>query len=242
MFEFLKRIMNNEESVFSNDVNSIHRILKTDFKKDPSPNEDEIIFGCGCFWGAEKCFWKLPGVVTTSVGYAGGEKRNPTYYEVCSGLTGHSEVVRVIWDKSDIDISDLLKMFWECHDPTQKDRQGNDIGTQYRSAIFYKNEKNLETIIASKEEYQKELTKNNFGLIQTEIKMIDTYFYAEQYHQQYLASPGSRQYCSASPTKVKLGNFVGSNFKLKEYIWENFNWEVDKCVLRSDNNPINNNN
>ncbi|KGF97783.1 Peptide methionine sulfoxide reductase MsrA [Prochlorococcus marinus str. MIT 9201] len=240
MFKFLKALMNNKESTITNNINSVHRILKTDIKKEPYIEEDEIIFGCGCFWGAEKCFWKLPGVVTTSVGYAGGKKNNPTYYEVCSGLTGHSEVVRVIWDKSKIDISDLLKMFWECHDPTQINRQGNDIGTQYRSAIFYKNEKNLETIIASKEEYQKELSKNNFGLIQTEIKMIDTYFYAEQYHQQYLASPGSRQYCSASPTKVKLGNFVGSNFKLKEYIWENFNWEVDKCVLRSDNNPIKN--
>ena len=101
MFEFLKKIMNNEESTdVTNDLNSVHRILKTDFKKEPNPQEDEIIFGCGCFWGAEKCFWKLPGVVTTSVGYAGGNKINPTYYEVCSGLTGHSEVVRVIWDKS----------------------------------------------------------------------------------------------------------------------------------------------
>ena len=121
----------------TNDVNSVHRILKTDIKKDPNLDEDEIIFGCGCFWGAEKCFWKLPGVITTSVGYAGGESKNPTYNEVCTGLTGHSEVVRVIWNKSLIDISDLLKMFWECHDPTQKNRQGNDIGTQYRSAIYY---------------------------------------------------------------------------------------------------------
>ena len=240
MFKFLKDIMNNEESTLTKNVNSVHRILKTNIKKGPNIREDEIIFGCGCFWGAEKCFWKLPGVVTTSVGYAGGNKSNPTYYEVCSGLTGHSEVVRVIWDKSKIDISDLLKMFWECHDPTQKNRQGNDIGTQYRSAIFFKNKNNIETILASKEQYQKELSKNNFGLIQTEIKMIDTYFYAEQYHQQYLASEGSRQYCSASPTKVKLGNFVMSNYKLKDYIWENFNWEVEKCVLRSDNNPIKN--
>ena len=240
MFKFLKDFMSHQESTLTNNVNSVHRILKTDIKKEPTIQEDEILFGCGCFWGAEKCFWKLPGVVTTSVGYAGGEKSNPTYYEVCSGLTGHSEVVRVIWDKSEIDISDLLKMFWECHDPTQNNRQGNDIGTQYRSSIFYKNEKNIETILASKEQYQKELSKNNFGLIQTEVKMIDTYFFAEHYHQQYLASDGSRQYCSASPTKVKLGNFVGSNYKLKDHIWENFNWEVDKCVLRSDNNPIKN--
>ena len=240
MFEFLKKIMNTKESALTNDINLVHRVLKTDIKKDPYPQEDEIIFGCGCFWGAEKCFWKLPGVVTTSVGYAGGDKSNPTYYEVCSGLTGHSEVVRVIWNKSEIDISDLLKMFWECHDPTQKNRQGNDIGTQYRSAIYYKNENNKNIILASKKQYQNELNKKNFGVIETEIKMIDVYFYAEQYHQQYLASPGSRQYCSASPTKVKLEDFDGSNYKLKENVWENFDWEVDKCVLRSDNNPIKN--
>ena len=113
-----KIISANQDPSLNNDANSIHRILKTDIKRLPKHQEDEIFFGCGCFWGAEKCFWKLPGVVTTSVGYAGGNKSNPTYYEVCSGLTGHSEVVRVIWNKSEIDISDLLKMFWECHDPT----------------------------------------------------------------------------------------------------------------------------
>ena len=240
MFEFLKNIMNTKEPALTNDINLVHRVLKTDIKKLPNAEEDEIIFGCGCFWGAEKCFWKLPGVVTTSVGSAGGNKMNPTYYEVCSGLTGHSEVVRVIWNKSEIDLSDLLKMFWECHDPTQKNRQGNDMGTQYRSAIYYKNETNKKLILASKEQYQSELNKKNLGLIETEIKMIDTYFYAEQYHQQYLASPGSRQYCSASPTKVKLKDFEGSNYKLKDQVWENFDWEVDKCVLRSDNNPIKN--
>jgi len=242
MFKFLKKIMNTKNHALTNDNNLIHRVLKTDIKKVPNLQEDEIIFGCGCFWGAEKCFWKLPGVVTTSVGYAGGDKSNPTYYEVCSGLTGHSEVVRVIWNKSEIDISDLLKMFWECHDPTQKNRQGNDMGSQYRSAIYYKNENNKKIILESKKQYQAELNKNNFGLIETEIKMIDTYFYAEQYHQQYLASPGSRQYCSASPTKIKLEDFVGSNYKLKENVWENFDWKVDKCVLRSDNKPIRNNN
>ena len=110
MFGFLKNIMSNNETFLTSD-NSVHRILKSDIHKDPNQQEDEIFFGCGCFWGAEKCFWKLPGVVTTSVGYAGGDKINPTYYEVCSGLTGHSEVVRVIWDKTKIDISDLLKCF-----------------------------------------------------------------------------------------------------------------------------------
>ena len=238
MFKFLKGIMNNSESTLSNEKNNIHRILKTDITKEPNSEEDSIIFGCGCFWGAEKCFWKLPGVVTTSVGYAGGSKNNPTYYQVCSGFTGHAEVVRVVWNIKKIDISDLLKMFWECHNPTQKNRQGNDIGTQYRSTIYYTDQRKKEIIEASKKAYQKELITNKLGLIETEIKKIDSYFYAEQYHQQYLASEGCRQYCSASPTKVKLGVFTGSNYKLKEYIWENFNWEVDKCVLRSDNNPI----
>ena len=242
MFKFLKVFMNNQNSITLQKNNSMHRVLNTNIKKIPSSQEDEIIFGCGCFWGAEKCFWKLPGVVTTSVGYAGGIKNNPTYYEVCSGLTGHAEVVRVVWNKNEIDISDLLKMFWECHNPTQKNRQGNDVGSQYRSSIYYTNKNKKYIIQSSKEEYQRELNKKNLGLIETEIKMIDTYFYAEEYHQQYLAIEGSRQYCSASPTKVKLGTFEGSNYKLKNEIWENFNWEVDKCVLISDNKPIKNNN
>ena len=242
MINFFKNFMINKRPNINNEKDSIHRILNTNFKKSPNSEEDEIIFGCGCFWGAEKCFWKLPGVVTTSVGYAGGNKTNPSYHEVCSGITGHAEVVRVVWNKNEIDISDLLKMFWECHNPTQKNRQGNDIGTQYRSAIFYTNERNLELIESSKEEYQKELYKKSLGSIQTEIKKIDSYFYAESYHQQYLAIEGSRQYCSAAPTKVKLGNFNGCNYKLGKEIWENFNWDVEKCVLRSDNKPLNNNN
>ena len=237
MLEFLKKIMKKKGSI-SDNINFLHRILNTDIKEEPNSQEDSIIFGCGCFWGAEKCFWKLPGVVTTSVGYAGGEKKNPNYYEVCSGITGHAEVVKVVWNVNKIDISDLLKMFWECHNPTQKNRQGNDIGTQYRSAIFYTNESNKEKINASKEAYQKKLYEKNFGLIETDIKIIDRYYYAEEYHQQYLAVEGSRQYCSASPTKVKLTRFNGSNYKLPKEIWENFNWDVDKCVLRSNNKPI----
>jgi len=215
-----------------------HRVLKTNIFKEPESGEDFILFGCGCFWGAEKCFWKLPGVITTSVGYSGGKTESPTYNEVCSGNTGHSEVVKVVWDTNLIDISDLLKMFWECHDPTQKDRQGNDYGSQYRSAIYFKSKSQLESIINSQKAYQKELDKNNFGKIETEIKEINKYFYAEDYHQQYLASFGSRQYCSASPTKVILKNFDKCNYKLKSQIWENFNWEVDKCVLTSTNDPI----
>ena len=239
MFKFLKKsIKKNTDSSQS----LKHRILKTDIYKEPVNGEESILFGCGCFWGAEKCFWKLPGVITTSVGYAGGSLDNPTYEQVCAGFTGHAEVVKVVWDTEKIDISDLLKMFWECHNPTQKNRQGNDIGTQYRSAIYYKSDINKDKIYASKEAYQKELNKNNLGLIETEIKMIDTYYYAEEYHQQYLAVDGSRQYCSASPTKVKLGYFKGSCYKLSKEIWSNFNWEIDKCVLRSNNKPIKINN
>ena len=242
MFGFLKKIMTNKKSVSEDETTSLHRVLNTDIKEEPNSEEDEIIFGCGCFWGAEKCFWKLPGVITTSVGYAGGEKNKPNYYEVCSGITGHAEVVKVIWNVNEIDISDLLKMFWECHNPTQKNRQGNDIGTQYRSTIYYKNDSNRDKILSSKKAYQQELYKNNLGLIETEIKKIDTYYYAEEYHQQYLAVEGSRQYCSASPTKVKLGNFNNCDYKLPKKIWDNFNWDIEKCVLRSNNKPININN
>ena len=242
MFNFIKNIMDNKNTISANEIYAIHRVLNTNIKKEPNSKEDEIIFGCGCFWGAEKCFWKLPGVVTTSVGYAGGLKANPSYYEVCSGNTGHAEVVRVIWNTNEIDISDLLKMFWECHNPTQKNRQGNDIGPQYRSTIYYMNDRHKEKILSSKEAYQKKLNDKDLGLIETEIKMIDTYYFAEKYHQQYLAIDGSRQYCSASPTKIKLENFIGSNYKLPREVWDNFNWEVDKCVLRSNNNPIKINN
>ena len=239
IFKFIRNFMNND-LISKDEINNVHRILKSNIKKEPNSQEDSILFGCGCFWGAEKCFWKLPGIVTTSVGYAGGVKSNPSYYEVCSGMTGHAEVVKVVWNVNEIDISDLLKMFWECHNPTQKNRQGNDIGTQYRSAIYYTNEQNKEKIFSSKKAYQIQLNDNNFGLIETEIKKIDNYFYAEDYHQQYLAVEGNRQYCSASPTKIKLGNFDGSNYQLPKEIWDNFNWEVEKCVLRSTNKPIEN--
>ncbi len=235
MFEIFK---NQNEDKLKGEKYFKHRILKTNIFKEPEIGEDSILFGCGCFWGAEKCFWKLPGVITTSVGYSGGKNFNPTYDEVCSGYTGHAEVVKVVWNKKVIDICDLLKMFWECHDPTQKNRQGNDFGSQYRSAIYFNNEQQQEFIINSQKAYQKALEKNNFGKIETEIKKINKYFYAEEYHQQYLASFGSRQYCSASPTKIKLEYFQNCNYKLKKEIWENFNWEVDKCVLISNNDPI----
>ena len=236
MFEFLKKnTFNNKKNI--NKV-FLHRVLGSNIFEEPKIGEESIYFGCGCFWGAEKCFWKLPGVITTSVGYSGGTTNNPNYNEVCSGYTGHTEVVKVVWDNKKIDISDLLKMFWECHDPTQKNRQGNDCGTQYRSAIYYVNENHLTKILNSQIQYQILLEENNLGKIQTEIKYIDNYYFAEDYHQQYLAVQGSRQYCSASPTKLTLDYFKGSEFKLDKKIWGNFNWEIDKCVLRSTNDPI----
>ena len=145
-----------------------------------------ITFGMGCFWGAEKRFWEVKGLKTTVVGYSGGKTNNPTYEKVCSGQTGHAEVVRVILEKKKFSWDELFQIFWESHDPTQLNRQGNDIGTQYRSAIFVKNEKELQLAINSKEKFQEILNLHNYGLIQTEIKIIKTFYYAEEYHQKYL--------------------------------------------------------
>ena len=218
--------------------NSNHFVLGGSFNIEPKANESEIYFGCGCFWGAEKGFWKLPGVVTTAVGYAGGVINNPSYKDVCTGKTEHAEVVRVIWNENEIDISDLLKLFWECHDPTQGDRQGNDHGSQYRSAIFSTSMKHLQKALSSREAYQQLLTKNGFGSITTQIEGEFKFFYAEGYHQQYLAKPGSRPYCSAMPTNISLDSFNEANFKLNSKIWENFDWKQVHCVLRSSNEPI----
>ena len=216
----------------------LHTILKNDLSAELKNNEEEILFGCGCFWGAEKGFWRLPGITSTAVGYAGGEKEDPSYREVCSGLTGHTEVVRVVWNKNEIDQSDLLKLFWECHDPTQGNRQGNDSGSQYRSAIYTTTKDQLIKAIDSKNSYQKNLQKNGFGQITTEIKNNIKFYFAEDYHQQYLAKPGSRPYCSAMPTKVEFNDFNGSNFKLNEKIWSHYNWDINHCILRGDNTPI----
>jgi peptide-methionine (S)-S-oxide reductase len=147
----------------------------------------EALFGMGCFWGAERLFWELPGVYSTAVGYAGGYTPNPTYKEVCTGETGHAEVVRVIYDPQKIDYEDLLKVFWESHDPTQGMRQGNDTGTQYRSAIYVVDAAQREAAEASLRAYQARLTAAGHGTITTEIRDAPEFFYAEDYHQQYLA-------------------------------------------------------
>jgi peptide-methionine (S)-S-oxide reductase len=147
----------------------------------------EAVFGMGCFWGAERLFWQLPGVYSTAVGYAGGFTPNPTYQEVCSGATGHTEVVKVIYDPGKIDYEDLLKVFWESHDPTQGMRQGGDVGTQYRSSIYTYGPEQKQAADASRQSYQAQLTKAGRAQITTEINEAPTFYYAEDYHQQYLA-------------------------------------------------------
>ena len=215
-----------------------HVVLGTPIAATPTQGQQEAQFGCGCFWGAEKGFWRLPGVVTTAVGYAGGSGSNPSYEQVCSGRTGHAEVVRVVWDTGLIDFSDLLKLFWECHDPTQGDRQGNDTGSQYRSTIYVNDPELLKLAEASKASYQALITAQGFGPITTEIRENVPFFAAEHYHQQYLARPGSRPYCSAMPTKVELGSFEGCTYKLPPAVWSHYDWSISHCVLRGENAPI----
>jgi peptide-methionine (S)-S-oxide reductase len=159
------------------------------------------VFALGCFWGAERLFWQLPGVYSTAVGYAGGFTPNPTYQEVCSGETGHAEVVRVIYDPEKIDYEDLLKAFWESHDPTQGMRQGNDVGTQYRSAIYVLDEQQRKAAEESKAAYQARLSAAGRGEITTEIAPAPQFYYAEDYHQQYLAK-NPDGYCGLKGTGV----------------------------------------
>ena len=168
------------------------------------PNDFEIIIlGMGCFWGAEKIFWQLDGVYHTSVGYAGGYTKNPTYDEVCSGLTGHTEVVRVVYDPKKLNLKTILIEFWEGHDPTQGMRQGNDIGTQYRSAIFVNNSENLNDVKTSKTEFQSLLHSAGFSEITTEIKNNIDFYFAETYHQQYLYK-NPNGYCGLGGCGVKF--------------------------------------
>ncbi len=161
----------------------------------------EAVFALGCFWGAERLFWQMPGVWTTAVGYAGGSTPNPTYEEVCSGMTGHTESVRVVFDPRRIGYEDLLKAFWEAHDPTQGMRQGNDVGTQYRSAIFVQDGTQRELAEASRDAFQDALKTARFGPITTEILPAGPFFYAEAYHQQYLAK-NPNGYCGLGGTGI----------------------------------------
>jgi peptide-methionine (S)-S-oxide reductase len=161
----------------------------------------QALFGMGCFWGAERKFWQIDGVYTTAVGYAAGATPNPTYREVCSGMTGHAEVVLVVFDPAKIKYEDLLKAFWENHDPTQGMRQGNDVGTQYRSGIYYYTDEQRRAAEASRDAFQAELQRAGYGRITTEIVPAPEFYYGEDYHQQYLAkNPGG--YCGLGGTGV----------------------------------------
>jgi peptide-methionine (S)-S-oxide reductase len=170
--------------------------------RPPFPDGTSLaLFAMGCFWGAERKFWQTPGVVSTAVGYAGGLTPNPTYREVCSGLTGHAEVVLVVFDPSRVSYGDLLRVFWENHDPTQGMRQGADVGTQYRSAIYTFDDGQAEAARASRDAYQERLAERRFGRITTEIAPAPSFHYAEDYHQQYLAK-NPDGYCGLGGTGV----------------------------------------
>ena len=167
----------------------------------PFPGKAQALFAMGCFWGAERKFWQTPGVFTTAVGYAAGSTPNPTYEEVCSGRTGHAEVVMVMYDPAVVSYEELLKVFWESHDPTQGMRQGNDVGTQYRSGIYYSTDADREAAERSRDAFQRALTEAGQGTITTEILPAPTFYYAEPYHQQYLAR-NPNGYCGLGGTGV----------------------------------------
>tara|TARA_B100000686_G_scaffold153254_1_gene160625 strand:- start:241 stop:882 length:642 start_codon:yes stop_codon:yes gene_type:complete len=180
-----------------------HFVNGTSLKAPFPEGLEQAIFGMGCFWGVERRFWELEGVYTTAVGYSGGYTKNPTYREVCTGLTGHNEVVLVVYDPSVITYENLLVTFWEDHDPTQGMQQGNDVGTQYRSGIYFLNSSEEDVILKTESQYQIQLDNNGLGQITTEVKKAGPFYYAEHYHQQYLAK-NPDGYCALAGTGVKI--------------------------------------
>lgn len=178
-----------------------HYVSGRSLRPEAFPGSATLLVGMGCFWGAERKFWNVPGVLSTSVGYAGGYTPNPTYREVCSGETGHTEAVQVVYDPAQVSLPDLLKVFWENHDPTQGMRQGNDVGTQYRSAIYVQNVEQLAAAEQSAREFQKALDAAGYGRITTEIALAGPFYFAEAYHQQYLAK-NPDGYCGLGGTGV----------------------------------------
>ena len=178
-----------------------HHVHGRSLHQEAFPGSESVLFGMGCFWGAERKFWSLPGVLTTAVGYAGGYTPNPTYREVCSGMTGHTEVVQVVYAPAQVSFDALLKTFWESHDPTHGMRQGNDAGTQYRSAIYTSSVAQLDVAQASAKRFQAELARAGYGNITTEIAMAGPFYFAEDEHQQYL-SKNPDGYCGLGGTGV----------------------------------------
>eukprot|EP00457_Paulinella_chromatophora_P004643 gb/GEZN01004655.1/.p1 GENE.gb/GEZN01004655.1/~~gb/GEZN01004655.1/.p1 ORF type:complete len:470 (+),score=85.00 gb/GEZN01004655.1/:121-1530(+) len=195
-------------------MSKYHFIRKASLMQPPFPEGLEVmVFAAGCFWGTEKGFWRIPGVYTTAVGYIAGNVENPTYRQVCAGTTGHTECTQVVWDPKEVSASDMLHHFWDCHDPTQGNGQGNDRGTQYRSGIYCTTLEQLALARSSLKAFEAALSKQGYGPITSELKGPDAkglppkFWYAEDYHQQYLAKPGNRQYCSAEPTGVTVPGF-----------------------------------
>jgi len=182
-------------------ISGIHTFNGNNMIPPFSEEMDSLLVGMGCFWGAERFFWELDGVWVTAVGYSGGHTPNPTYEEVCSGLTGHAEVVLVVFQKESLDFKDLLKVFWESHDPTQGMRQGNDIGTQYRSGIWLTDQKQLVEAEESLKAYEESLLASGFEEIKTTVEMQENFYYAEEYHQQYLHK-NPNGYCGIAGTGV----------------------------------------
>jgi peptide-methionine (S)-S-oxide reductase len=228
-----------------------HYILNTDLEEVP-PGYEVAIFGNGCFWGSEKSIWRMPkGIHSTAVGYCAGYTPNPTYNEACSSMTGHTEGVRVVYNPAEISFVDIMRMFWESHDPTQYMGQGNDRGSQYRSGFYYFNEDQKRFLESSKAAYEKALGGRT---IQTEIAAASDYdkhggvwYFAEPYHQQYLAKPGARPYCSAQPQGVSLPPFetwapedLKEKYmpKLPESFWKKHGPVRGCSVVRFDNEPI----
>lgn len=183
------------------EATAIHSTLDRIISDNVQPQENEIFFGLGCFWGAERLFWKQANVHLTAVGYAGGYTPHPTYQEVCSGRTGHNEVVRIVYQDHEDTLEQLLKVFWEAHDPTQGMRQGNDVGTQYRSGIYYRTSIQQVVALRSMQSFQEALSQKSLGKVTTEIQKIDTFYYAEEYHQQYLFK-NPQGYCGLKGTGV----------------------------------------
>jgi peptide-methionine (S)-S-oxide reductase len=190
-------------------VSDRHTVLGTPLRGPWPAGLEVAYFGMGCFWGAERLFWQTPGVYSTAVGYQGGFTANPTYEETCTGRTGHTEAVQVVYDPAKVSYEDLLKVFWENHDPTQGMRQGNDVGTQYRSGIYYVDEDQRRAAERSRDAFQKQLTAAGYGAITTEILPAPEFYYAEDYHQQYLAK-NPDGYCGLGGTGVSCPVGVGA--------------------------------
>jgi peptide-methionine (S)-S-oxide reductase len=183
------------------EIPEAHFVLGTALKPPFPEGLERFVVGMGCFWGAERLFWQAPGVYTTAVGYAGGFTPNPTYEEVCSGRTGHTEAVLAVFDPAQTTLEEIVRIFWEGHDPTQGMRQGNDVGTQYRSALYWESERQRDAALATRDRFQSELAKAGYGEITTEIAEAGPFYYAEPYHQQYLAK-NPNGYCGLGGTGV----------------------------------------